>query len=160
MEPQMDLARVGRASQRSKGKSQESKPSACGSWCEHDGLRTEAGIGTTVAETTLLHDCSTDKHGLSCTVESGPAAEPEPGERKSGHSRFIRFVASWLSISGLGETPEPTLSHEITKDTKLMGAGRLWPFHPVSCLRGSQFRNQGETRSWHAALRGCIILSH
>jgi len=74
-QPPMDTARVGRACQRSRCKGQSSRCSEDGNQQEPGVPRTEARIGNIVAETTLLHDCSTDErrwYGVRTrTLETG-----------------------------------------------------------------------------------------
>jgi len=67
-------ARVGRASQRSEGKSQRSECSEGGNQQEPEAPATAARIGNIVAEVTLLDDCGTD----STDSTDSPDTESEP----------------------------------------------------------------------------------
>jgi len=62
-------------------------------------------------------------------------------DSKEGQLRLGTGILPPVMVAG---APEPTLSHESTKHTKLMGAEWLRPFHPTSCLRGHRSRNQCE----------------
>jgi len=104
------IARVGRASQRSRGKMQKSRCPEAGSSREPDDLRIEAGNGNIFAETTLLHDCSAD---YTDSVGRGQKAEGAEGDLTT-KTQSHKEGSEWSSVVG----PRSSLTVSYIADTQ------------------------------------------